>query len=95
MTQNEIIDLRTCKKGDILVSSLGVTLQYIAPTPWEGYTYLDHVVKYLIRADGTRFPKNSYGTRTHDGFVFASKRIPETDNDIVKIYHKPRKDDTK
>ena len=95
MIQNEIIDLRTCKKGDILVSSLGVTLQYIAPTPWEGHTYLDHVVQYLISADGTRFHKNFYGTRTHDGFVYKNRRIPETENDIVKIYHKPRKDDTK
>ena len=89
------IDLRTCISGDVLISSQGVILKYVAPTPWKEYTYLDHVVEYIRRKDGTDFPKNSYGTRTHDGFVFANNRIPEIDNDIVEIYYSPRKDDTK
>jgi hypothetical protein len=27
----------------------------------------------------------NYGTRTHDGFVFAKKRIPQTDHDIIEV----------
>jgi hypothetical protein len=79
------IDLRTCKKGDILISSHGAKLEYVAPTPWKYLTYLDHVVKYL-EIDGVK-QKDNYGTRTHDGYVFAKNRIPETDHDIVEIIH--------
>lgn len=79
------IDLRTCEKGDILISSLGATLKYIRPT--KDHEYLDHYVQYIRYADGTK-PKKCFGTRTHDGFVFKKKRIPETDHDIVKIIKK-------
>ena len=41
------VDLRTCKKGDILISSQGTILEYICPTPFGNYTYLDHVVRYI------------------------------------------------
>lgn len=82
------IDLRTCKPGDILISSQGAKLEYISSTPWNGYSYLDHVVRYIEDAKGNSFGKNNYGTRTHDGYVYAKKRIPESDHDIIKIIHK-------
>ena len=79
------IDLRTCKKGDILISSQGSKLEYVCPTPWMHLTYLDHVVKYLHDKNGKSMGEDNYGTRTHDGFVFAKKRMPETDHDIIEI----------
>lgn len=79
------IDLRNCKKGDVLISSHGAKLEYIAPTPYKGYSYLDHVVKYIEDKDGKSFGEENYGTRTHDGYVFANVRKPETDHDIVEI----------
>ena len=69
-----MIDLRTCKPGDKLRSSHGSILTYVGPTE-EGHEY-DHYVQYR---DG------SLGTRTHDGHVFREKRMPEYDQDIVKI----------
>lgn len=86
------IDLRVCKKGDILISSLGATLKYVSPTPWKNYSYLDHVVKYIEDKDGNKMREESYGTRTHDGYVFANKRIPESDHDIVEIIHATNND---
>lgn len=83
----EKIDLSKCKQGDILISSQGATLEYVAPTPWKYYTYLDHVVKYVKDKDGNPMGKDNYGTRTNDGFVYAKNRIAETDHDIVKIIH--------
>lgn len=80
-----MIDLRNCKPGDLLLTSQGSLLEYVAPTPWKQYTYLDHVVKYIKDKDGKEFSENNYGTRTHDGFVFAKYRRPETDHDIVEI----------
>ena len=79
------IDLSKCKKGDTLISSQGAVLEYIAPTPWNNYTYLDHVVRYVKDKDGKSFGSKNYGTRTNDGFVFAKSRIPEEDHDIVEI----------
>lgn len=78
------IDLNTCKKGDILISSHGLKLEYVSKTPWKKYTYLDHVVKYPGDGSGRR----SYGTRTNDGFTFQFNRRPKTDNDIVEIIRK-------
>lgn len=85
------IDLRTCKKGDVLISSHGAILEYVAPTPWKHCTYLDHVVKYIKDKDGKFFGKDCYGTRTHDGFTYVKNRRPETDHDIVKIISKNKK----
>ena len=48
----KVVDLSKCKKGDILISSHGAKLEYIAPTPWKHYTYLDHVVRYIEDKDG-------------------------------------------
>jgi len=70
------VDLRNCKKGDILLSSQGTKLMYLRPTTEN--EYLDHVVSYLDEGLGQ-------GTRTHDGFVFAKNRIPKTDHDIIEI----------
>lgn len=83
----ERIDLSKCKKGDILISSQGAILEYVAPTPWKHLTYLDHVVRYVKDRDGNLYEHDSYGTRTNDGFVFAKNRIAETDEDIVEIIH--------
>ena len=78
------IDLSKCKKGDILISSHGFTLEYVAPTPWGIYTYLDHVVRYVKDAEGNPFQDELYGTRTNDGFAYKFKRL-ETDHDIVEV----------
>jgi len=82
------VDLRNCKKGDVLISSLGATLEYVCPTPWKHYQYLDHVVKYVKDAKGKSMGKDNYGTRTHDGFAYLKNRNPETDHDIVKVLPK-------
>lgn len=79
------IDLSKCKKGDILISSQGAKLEYICPTPWKHYTYLDHVVRYITDKDGKSMGYENYGTRTNDGFTFAKNRIPETDHDIIEV----------
>lgn len=70
------VDLRTCSEGDILISVLGAKLLYVRPTT--NGEYLDHVVKYMDKNKGN-------GARTHNGYVFAKNRIPETDHDIVEI----------
>lgn len=80
-----IVDLSKCKQGDMLISVHGAKLEYISPTPWKQYTYLDHVVKYIEDADGKSFGPNNYGTRTNDGFTFLKNRKPETDHDISRI----------
>lgn len=80
-----MVDLRNCKKGDLLLSSHGAILEYIAPTPYGEWFYLDHVVRYVKDRNGNPFPKDCFGTRTHDGFVFAEARDPEKDNDIIEI----------
>jgi hypothetical protein len=79
------IDLSKCKKGDILISSQGSKLEYICPTPWKHYTYLDHVVRYITDKDGKSMGDENYGTRTNDGFTFAKNRKPETDHDIIEV----------
>jgi hypothetical protein len=80
-----MINLNDCAQGDTLISSHGAILEYVAPTPWGYYTYLDHVVRFLFDRNGRSVEVESYGTRTSDGYVFSKKRIPETDHDIVHI----------
>ena len=82
---NSTVDLSKCKKGDLLISTHGAKLEYVAPTPWKRYTYLEHVVRYIEDADGKSFGDENYGTRTNDGFTYAKNRKPETDHDIVAI----------
>lgn len=67
-----MVDLRTCKPGDKLISKHGLELIYVGPLPG---IYMDHEVKY---------PDGTFGTRTHDGFVFRKQRSDLT-HDIVKI----------
>lgn len=78
-----MIDLITCEKGDILISSHGAILEYIGPT--QPNEYMDHKVRYIQDKDGKSFGDECYGTRTHDGLVFRYNRFPETDHDIVEI----------
>lgn len=80
-----MVDLSKCKNGDTLVSIHGAILEYVAPTPWKDYTYLDHVIRYVQDEHGNEYPPNTYGTRTNDGFVFAKNRKPEVDHDIKEI----------
>lgn len=69
------IDLRTCKRGDILITKFGRKLKYLQPTP-EG-SYYDHEVEYEEDHLGN-------GTRTHEGFVFRKNRRSD-DEDVVEI----------
>jgi len=82
---NSTVDLSKCKKGDILISTHGAKLEYIAPTPWKHYTYLDHVVRYIEDVNGKSFGNENYGTRTNNGFVFTKNRKSETDHDIARV----------
>jgi hypothetical protein len=50
----------------------------------EHYTYLDHVVKYVVDKDNETFDFENYGTRTNDGFVFA-KIENKTIIDIISV----------
>lgn len=85
IVSNSTVDLSKCKKGDILISTHGAKLEYIAPTPWKQYTYLDHVVKYIEDVEGKSFREDSYGSRTNDGFTFAKNRQPKIDHDIAQV----------
>ena len=71
------VDLRDCKPGDILVTRSGKTAEYVGPS--EGY--YDHEIK---------FEKNSYGTRTHDGYVFRNNRRDD-DEDIIQVLKEHKK----
>ena len=68
-----MIDLRACRPGDRLLSKHGMVLTYIGPLPKDNY--YDHEVLY---------PNGSRGSRTHDGHVSRTFRLPE-DHDIVAI----------
>jgi hypothetical protein len=57
-------------------------LEYVSKTPWKHYTYLDHVVKYVVDKDNETFDFENYGTRTNDGFVFA-KNLKPTDMTLL------------
>ncbi len=74
------IDLRDCKPGDILVTRSGKTVEYVGPT--EKGNYYDHVVKY----NGG----HSYGSRTHDGYVFRKNRRDD-DEDIIHVLKEHKK----
>ena len=71
------VDLRNCKPGDILVTRSGKTAEYVGPS--EGH--YDHEIK---------FEKDSYGTRTHDGYVFRKNRRDD-DEDIIKVMEENKK----
>jgi len=77
-----VIDLRLCKHGDILITSLGGKLKYCRQYRGDENNYYDHEIEY-IELDGKSI---SYpGTRTHSGHVYRNNRKPETDHDVIKI----------
>ena len=69
-----MFDMNQCKPGDKLVSCHGSIFTYIKKNE-NGYPY-PHIVEY---SDG------GYGSRTDDGFVYSTKRLPE-DHNIVGFY---------
>ena len=71
------IDLRDCKPGDILITRNGRTAEYVGPS--DGH--YDHEIK---------FEKDSYGTRTHDGYVFRNNRRDD-DDDIIQVLKEHKK----
>ena len=71
------VDLRDCKPGDILITRNGRTAEYVGPS--DGY--YDHEIK---------FEKDSYGTRTHDGYVFRKNRRDD-DDDIIQVLKEHKK----
>ena len=75
------VDLRECRKGDVLISALGAKLEYVEPLPVDNY--YDHKVKHV---DGEY--AGSFGTRIDDGHVFRYNRMPEYDHDIVQVIKK-------
>lgn len=70
-----MVDLRTCKRVDKLLTAHGNIMTYISPTPVGNY--YDHFVQH---SDG------SFETRVHDGHVarYALNRLG-TDEDIVAV----------
>jgi hypothetical protein len=75
------VDLRTCKKGDKLISKHGMVLTYVGILPTG--SYMDHEVLY---PKCSQFPKGASGSRSHDGFTYRQNRL-ETDHDIVEIVY--------
>lgn len=71
----QLIDLRTCEAGDILISKHGLELLYDKQLPETAY--YDHMIVYL---DG------SYGTRIDTGHTYKNeqKRL-ESDHDVIEI----------
>lgn len=82
------VDLRKCKKGDILISCHGAILEYISPTPHLQYTYLDHVVRYIENSERQLkfYRDDNYGSRTDDGYyTFNKNNCLPSDHNIVLI----------
>jgi hypothetical protein len=82
------VDLRLCKKGDILISRHGAILRYVKPTD-EDFMYnkgFTHLVKYDKNEVLGIHTSNSHGTRTNDGRVFVNKSLPE-DHDIAFVIY--------
>ena len=79
MEQNWNIFVQHISKIDLKRNSFFIIIKH--------FIYLDHVVRYIEDKDGNPMGDECYGTRTNDGFVFL-KKIPETDDDIVKIIQK-------
>jgi hypothetical protein len=73
-----MVDLNTCKEGDILISKHGEKLTYVKKLDPET-DYYDHEVRY---ENGSR------GTRVNSGHVMKNEdRRLESDHDIVEIIH--------
>lgn len=78
----EKVNLRNCKKGDILISKHGAILEYVEQLPEDNY--FDVRVKYLFINGETNNGKLGEGTRTFEGETFRKKKL-ETDHDIVAV----------
>jgi len=79
---SEVIDLRNCEEGDILISKHGAKLKYISPAEKENY--YDHVVEYIAGSPLQDEAMTGRGTRTHSGHVMRQNRL-ESDHDIVMV----------
>lgn len=69
------IDLRSCMRGDELITRDGTTIYYVQPLP-DGFYQHEIAAKKDLKTTGTR---------THNGQVL---RESLTDNDIVEIIRK-------
>ena len=76
------VNLKNCKKGDILISKHGAILEYLEELPEEDY--FDVKVKYLFIDGEINKGKLGEGTRTFEGETFRKKKL-ETDHDIVAV----------
>ncbi len=68
------VDLRKCKKGDLLISALGAQLKYIEQLPEKDW--MDHIVEYLPiprKFEGFKEISSQILGRTNDGYVFRNK----------------------
>ena len=74
---NPYIDLRKCKKGDILVLKDGSLAEYVEYKEGE---YFPHIIKYLDKNVGK-------GSRNDDGSVFKNNKRGE-DLDVVLVFKK-------
>lgn len=74
---NPYIDLRKCKKGDILVLKDGSLAEYVE---YRENEYFPHIIKYLSRNVGK-------GSRDNDGSMFKKNRRDE-DLDVVLVFKK-------
>lgn len=84
------IDLRVCKPGDYLISSLKGVLVYESNNidiKCEYPHYIRH--KYLYK-NGSFIECSELGqcSRTDGGYVYRFNRIPEIDHDIIYIIPK-------
>lgn len=78
----KVINLKGCKKGDILISRHGAILRYVKPLKEEDY--YDHEVEYVYLDGNLNKGSLGNGTRNDDGSVFKKNKMP-LDHDIVEI----------
>lgn len=74
-----MIDLRKCKKGDILISQHGAAFVYVEYVKGD---YFPHIIKNIGALDS-----EGYCSRLDNGRVFKNKSLPE-DHDIVRVIKK-------
>lgn len=82
------VNLKLCKKGDILISRHGAILRYdsLITDEYLVKANLNHRVKYDKNESLGIYVNNSYGTRTNDGRVFVNRPLPE-DHDIAFVIY--------
>ena len=67
------VNLRNCKKGDILISKHGAILEYLEDLTEEDY--FDVKVRYLYVDGEINSGQMGDGTRTFEGEVFHKKKL--------------------